>query len=364
MNIEKIIYITETSIPSKSANLINSLKFCDAIAKSFNLKVFFLAPLIKTDHEQISFDYHLKRKFIFKSIINKEISSFFSRILFCLKCFFFCLLKKKKLIIGRSPICSFILALFQIKNTLEVHNKFTSVTLTIYKVFKKLNTFENITFILVHKNLIKELNLSKNYIVLDDASDTAFNFQSKKKYKNTCVYIGSFFEGKGLELIIKLSKLMPNINFHLYGDKSSASKFLLNRKLNTNIVINNFVKYRDIPKLLNSYDLAIMPYQKKILARSKNLEISNFISPLKMFDYLVAKNIILSSKLKAYDHILKNNINCFLVNPSNINEWKNKIYYIFKNINSLRYIRQNAKSTADHYSWDNRAKKFVKFLIK
>ena len=34
---------------------------------------------------------------------------------------------------------------------------------------------------------------------------------------------------------------------------------------------------------------------------------------LKMFDYMAAKMIIIASNLKVYNHILKNNFNCKLV---------------------------------------------------
>ena len=42
-----------------------------------------------------------------------------------------------------------------------------------------------------------------------------------------------------------------------------------------------------------------MPYGNKIAGRSNNLEISKYISPLKMFDYLSSGNIIIASKIKS-----------------------------------------------------------------
>ena len=34
-----------------------------------------------------------------------------------------------------------------------------------------------------------------------------FKLMKLKKFKNTCVYIGSFFKGKGVEQIFRLAKL-------------------------------------------------------------------------------------------------------------------------------------------------------------
>ena len=71
----------------------------------------------------------------------------------------------------------------------------------------------------MHKKLndLYKIN-KKKFIVLDDAADIDnFKIKNTKKFKNTCVYIGSFFEGKGLEQIIRLAKRNNKINFHLYG---------------------------------------------------------------------------------------------------------------------------------------------------
>ena len=42
MNRQRIFYITETSLPSFSANIINSLKFCEALSEF--RRIIFLLP--------------------------------------------------------------------------------------------------------------------------------------------------------------------------------------------------------------------------------------------------------------------------------------------------------------------------------
>ena len=37
--------------------------------------------------------------------------------------------------------------------------------------------------------------------------------------KNTCVML-AVFKGKGFETILRISKILPKVNFHLYGDAS------------------------------------------------------------------------------------------------------------------------------------------------
>ena len=65
MEKRKIIYITETSLPSNSANIISTLKFCDALCKFYHLTI--LLPDIKISKKKILKNYSLKNKIKFKS---------------------------------------------------------------------------------------------------------------------------------------------------------------------------------------------------------------------------------------------------------------------------------------------------------
>ena len=155
---------------------------------------------------------------------------------------------------------------------------------------------------------------------------------------------------------------MPNIEFHIYGERQTSKKLLSNFVNNKNIIFKGHVSYSQIKEILRKYHVALMPYEKKISVRSSNLEISKYISPLKMFDYFSAGNIIFSSNLKAFDHVLKNNINSFVLSSSNIVNWKISINKVFNNLSNYNHIRYNATQYSKKFSWDNRAKKLLKFL--
>ena len=120
---------------------------------------------------------------------------------------------------------------------------------------------------------VKDLEIhEQKYIVLDDSADIFINKvkSSNKIYEKTCVYIGSFYQGKGIEIISELAKILPEVNFHLYGDFSVLKE--RNIKIKTkNIKLVKKLKYKDVNSVLKKYHIALMPYQKKIMAKSKNL---------------------------------------------------------------------------------------------
>ena len=362
---KNLIYITETSLPTKSANIINSLKFCDALSSHYNIN--FVIPNNLLKEKIIRKKYNLRNRINFESLINKKIENFKTRIFFSIKIIL--KISKEKnydFILSRSIIASLMMTLFNIRNTLELHHNLQSFSKFFFNFITFLPQKKKLSLILINKNLVKDLRLKKiKYIVLDDAADI-LSFKLNKNLnmkKKTCVYMGSFFKGKGIEIIDKLSKLLPDIDFHLYGDQktlNSKAKYQFNK----NIKFYKYVDYSKIPLILKNYEVALMPYQSRIEARSKNLEISKYISPLKMFDYLAAGKIIIATKLKVYNHILKNKKNSFLVPSKDLNTWKVLIKSIFKDPKKFKKIKWEALRTAKKYSWENRSKKLLNFLGK
>ena len=56
-----------------------------------------------------------------------------------------------------------------------------------------------------------------------------------------------------------------------------------------------------------------MPYSNKVSVRSKTLNTADYCSPLKMFDYLAAGKIIMSSKLNGICEVLSHKKNAIIV---------------------------------------------------
>ena len=265
-----INYVCEVNYPNTSAYGIHVFKMCDALI-SKNTKVNLIAPHKSINIKVLKKNYKIKNKINFFSIFKKKIKiNFLIRILFSLKilnnkyinedrnCFF----------ISRSVLFAIIASLFNKKIILELHHELSGMTKFLYYLLKNINLLKNLRYIFIHKNLIKIFNPPKDkYLCLDDAvdvSDFKLN-KSIKKIKRTCVYVGSFYSGKGVELIFRIAQKLKNINFHLYGDK----KFLNRNIISKNIKVFDYIKYKDIPKILLKYEVALMPYGNWVSGRLK-----------------------------------------------------------------------------------------------
>ena len=356
---KKIYYVAELNLPSKSAYSIHVMKMCEAFSKmkyDVNLIVINYKNINKIN--QI---YNIHYKFSIFSVFNNSILlNFILRIIFSFKI----LVKKfdyNALFISRSIIFSLIACLFKKKIILELHHEITGFSKIIYWLFKNLYLIENLKFVFLNKNLNRVYKISRDkHLVLDDAVNLRdFSYKKKRKFKKTCVYIGSFFEGKGIEQILRLAEKNKKISFHLYGEK----KYLDTANIEKNIKFFDYVNYSEIPKILSKYNVALMPYQNEVKGRG-SIYLQEYMSPLKMFDYMAASMVIIASNLRVYKHILKNNFNCRLVNVNKDNEWSNAIQSSFENTTKNKYLKKNAYKTVQKYTWDKRCKSIVHFLKK
>ena len=107
----------------------------------------------------------------------------------------------------------------------------------------------------------------------------------------------------------------------------------------------------------------LMPYLKKVTSGGDIGDISKFTSPLKLFDYLSAGKVILSSQLPVLREVLNENKNViFIKNHENIYSWKLEIDKISKNFSKTLIISKNNYYLSKSFNLQNRAKKYLENL--
>ena len=236
----------------------------------------------------------------------------------------------------------------------------TGITSFFFHIIKLNHVKKNLKFIFINEYLRKKFNISKkNSIILHDAVDHRdFKPSNKKNLKNCCFYAGSFAKGKGLEIIIKVAKKLPNINFHLYGNKDTIYKKKI-KKLK-NVFFKGYIRYSELVKIINNYKVLLMPYKKNVGVLIKNINVARYFSPMKMFDYLASGKIIIASDLPVYRDVLTNNVNSIIIYNDDINDWSKKISQTLGS-NKYNYLGNIARNDSKKYSWKNRITKIIKF---
>ncbi len=365
----KIYYIAEATIPSTSAYSQHVMQMSAQISKKKNFKLITINQNKNLLHKVKNiFKFYDVNNFDIK-IVNSSNIVFFNKIMFILNILKEIKIFEKKFFISRSPIASLILLLLNCKMIVELHHPFHNKIF--FKIFNLLSKRKNLVqIIVISKNLKKYLIENTNYnienkisVLPDSANQKQPNLiKSKINFSNKNVgYVGSFYKGRGIELIKKISLILKDFNFYLIGD-------YINYKFDTqnfpkNVSFLGFKNQSSLKKYYHIFDIVLAPYSDDVRVFGDKLDTSKFMSPLKIFEYMSNKKIIISSNNQVLKEVLKNNLNCILCNYKNPIEWANKIRMVSSDISLKKKISMHAYSHfKSKYTWETRANKILNLL--
>jgi len=367
----KIIYISESQIPSQSANSIHVMKMCNAMVELghdvtligidnqigiSNIHQYYgVSDKIKLELIQQS-----KLRYINQIINGKKIKKIVESL-------------KPDLLIGRSLSGFYFCSDLGIPYIFESHepilNKNYRLNGKFFKLLmlKKILKSKNIkSFVLISEELKNLYNFAEfpalNVIVAHDGADN-YNFEDKialqgNSNKLEIGYLGKFFKGRGIDLIIKIAKELPEFQFHLVGGKIEDLKnYYPKIKPTPNIYFYGFINPVDAHKYRNSFDILLAPYQNEENIGA-DINTTNYMSPLKIFEYMSAKKAIISSNFKVLNEVL-NDKNSILVEPSNVESWVSAIKKL-ENKDFREQLSQNSYNDfKNNYTWKKRAEKII-----
>ncbi len=359
MRKKKIAYISNSVIPSFQANSFH------VINMAFELNKFFDVTLFSYNDKKKDFTKFYGLEILFKIKFFKlspaPIFNFFTMIFFSFFNFY-----KFDFYLGRNVKILCFLFLLKKKVILELHQPIFRHSflerLLLVKVIKK-----GINLVVISNRLKKiiqgEVNLSKlNIFVFPDASR---NHYKKRSIKKNCIgYFGSLLPGRGLEIIFLLAKKFPEIEFNIFGKNNHYFDNIFQKSKTKNVILNKFVSHTEIGRFMSEQLILLAPYQKDTIVPGGAIT-SNWMSPLKIFEYMSSKRPIISSNLKVLKEVLIHKENCLLVNPENLDDWVLAIKLLQSNSKLKNYIIKNAYNDfKKKFSWNVRVKNYSKILRK
>ena len=353
-----VVYISEISLKNKSAQTIHVLKMCDAFSKKnkINLIIPFYNNL-EVKNLKKNFLLTSKRNISIKSLLDFKVRNFLSRLIFGYKTAKYLKNESTDLIISRSWISSFFLCIFKIKHFLEVHSEQKGLTKLLMIGLNFINSEYILKTVIISETLRKKLTYinKKKHLILHDAVNIEnFKYKKPRNKLKSVAYVGSFHQGKGVEIILELAKNFKNLNFNIYGKPTDQ-----NYETSKNLKIHGYINYKKVPSVLAKSDILLLPSADEQYV-GLNVNVSNYNSPLKMFDYLAAGRIILSSRRDGICEILKHNFNAIIVDEYNINSWIHQLNNIIRKKYNLKKLQKNSFLTAKKYTWDKRVSQIIK----
>jgi glycosyltransferase involved in cell wall biosynthesis len=100
-----------------------------------------------------------------------------------------------------------------------------------------------------------------NIVIPNYVSDKVWvhNHEVVKKKSLTCIFTGNLSKAKGVDVIVKVAKAMPDVQFHLIGRVGSDVEGLPNCGTASNITIFGSMEQADVYKYLEAADIFLFP---------------------------------------------------------------------------------------------------------
>lgn len=382
-----IYYISGSIIPSRSANSIHVTNICNEIFnKKINFKLFAATKKIIFKNSFDKINYYYNTNFSNKNLIlifypfNRLIEPFI--FILSLTHIIYDLIKNKKpdLIITRNLFAAYLYSFFKLNIIYETHIPETGLRLFFQKkIFKS-----NLKKIVITKNLKNyfinkfELQDTSNIHILSDAArhfnhnkyesnilKIKENLIKNSLSKNTffCGYFGHLYPGSGIEKIVYLAKKNKDIDFYIFGgDKELILKYKNKNRIINNLFFFGFVEPSKIYIYMSAMNILLLPYEDKIFLKNNKTDKSNWMSPLKLFEYMSVNIPILSSNLEVFKGIL-NQHNSYLAQSNKLNDWDSKIKYIKNNMDIAKENSENAhRDFLNNFTWKKRLEKIIELI--
>ncbi len=168
----------------------------------------------------------------------------------------------------------------------------------------------------------------------------------------TVVYSGSFYDGRGLELLLQLARDLPSVMFLWIGGRPQEVTVWTKRLADMgidNVLLTGFVENSRLPLFQAAGDVLLMPYERAISGSSGGNS-AEICSPMKMFDYLACGRPILASDLPVFHEVLSER-NAVFCPPQDAVAWAKALGLLLADEKWRRRLGEQAKIEAARYTW-------------
>jgi glycosyltransferase involved in cell wall biosynthesis len=174
----------------------------------------------------------------------------------------------------------------------------------------------------------------------------------------TVGYTGHFYAGRGVEMLLRLAQHFPQAQFVWVGGQPEHVEHW-RKELNTqglnNVLLTGFVENSKLPLYQAAADILLMPYARSV-AVSGGGDTADVCSPMKMFDYMAAGRAIISSDLPVLHEVL-NEQNAVFCPPDDPAAWEQALESLLANTARRDALAAQARRDVQDYTLQERARR-------
>jgi glycosyltransferase involved in cell wall biosynthesis len=175
-------------------------------------------------------------------------------------------------------------------------------------------------------------------------------------------YFGSLYKGRGVELIPKLARRMPQVDFHVVGGEEHEVDRWTARCRFPNVFFHGFIRQNRIHRYRNACDVLLAGYQRRVMMYGEpTSDSSAYMSPVKIFEYMASGKAIVASDLPAVREVLTDD-SAMLVAPDDVDAWQNAIERFDDPVRRRTFGEAARRRFQNRFTWRIRAQRVLNNL--
>jgi glycosyltransferase involved in cell wall biosynthesis len=371
----RIAIITNSRIPSLTANSIQAMKVCQALAQlGHDIRLFAPREAAPVPWEQLASHYGLSTPFEIEYLPSVQRLKRYDFTVYTI----FATRKFKADIVYTWLLNPAVVALWLGWPTIiEIHAEITGkLGPWMIRCFWRSSTRKRM--LVTTRPLRDAVERVAGLALPDDAVQLTPNGVDPDQYKSlpdaaearrqlgledklTVGFTGHIYPGRGADLLFELAKRMPDVNFLWVGgtpDEVSYWRGRLDETGASNARMTGFVEHSRLPLYQSAADVLLMPYGRSISA-SSGQDIANVINPMKMFDYMAAGRAIVSADLPVIYEVL-NEGNAVFCEPGDADDWERTLRDLLADEPRRLALGTQARKDVAGYTWVARAERALK----
>ena len=174
----------------------------------------------------------------------------------------------------------------------------------------------------------------------------------------TAGYTGHLYAGRGAGLLVELARRLPQVQFLWVGGREAdveSWRSKLQAEGLSNIRLTGFVENSRLPLYQAAADVLLMPYER-VITGSSGGNSAAYASPMKMFEYMAGKRAILSSDLPVIREVLSE-ANAVLCAPEDVAGWTAALSALLGDERWRASLADQAWQDVQSYTWLERARR-------
>lgn len=364
----RIVYISSSEYPHPTANGVQVVKQCNAFSRAVD-EVLLLARMAHGSKETLDAIRHayliddgVRIRFM---KVGNSIPSFIKSLIYPFWAAFNTPYSAE-CVYGRHLLSLVVVGLFKRPCSLifECHAPPRGYLKFALRFVSCLSSFRQVVAI---SDALKDILLtqfpsieSSQITVAHDGCDPQFEV----KFDPTLLsvgYVGGMYKGRGLELIVEIASRLAHIDFHIVGGTLDQLKLIVKREIPLNIHCHGRVSQADLRAEYSKFSVALAPYAAAVYTPD-GIDTSKYMSPLKIFEYMGWKKVVLASDLPVLREVLSNNENALLLPAEDPDAWEDAIRSLSNESLAIRLASNAYRDATERFSWVGRAGRILKLV--